>query len=232
MIVHRSNDRGSFTNDWLNAKFSFEFGSYINPERRNYSDLLVLNDDVMQPASGFSEHWHANVEVMSYPLSGEVEHKDSIGNCQTIKYGDVHLMRAGRGISHSEINNSHTEVEHHVQWWIKPKSLQSEPAYQCLNFTPEHKAGRLCLIASDDIKDNVLWVDQDIKIYASILTSSHLEWRTHDRRRAYLHVLTGSTYISSIGLQLDAGDSISLQPGEILLMNSINNAEILIFDLR
>ncbi|MGN7934410.1 pirin family protein [Pseudomonas sp. 22447] len=230
IVINKSEDRGSFKNSWLDAKFSFEFGSYRKPERRGFSDLIVFNDDIVQPKSGFTEHSHSNVEVMSYPLMGEIEHRDSIGNCQRVSYGDVHLMRAGKGISHSEMNPSDSEIEHHVQWWIKPKNLDSDPSYQLCTFTPEDKVGRLCLIASDNSADGVLCVDQDVRIYASILTPIELVWKVPMNRRAYLHVLSGGVAINDFALS--AGDAIFVGNCTTIAISSLDSAEVLLFDLR
>ncbi|WP_324741187.1 pirin family protein [Pseudomonas veronii] len=228
--IHHSNDRGTFTNSWLKAKFSFEFGGYRNKERKPYSDLLVFNDDIVAPGGGFSPHPHDNVEVISFPLAGKIQHTDSLGSHAIISYGDVHLMRAGSGIFHSEMNASALEAEHHVQWWITPKHQNSKPTYQVKNFTVEEKLNRLCLIASQDGEAGSLMVDQDIKIYASIIDNHPIPWSPPHSRRAYVHILSGTLAINDI--ELEAGDGVHIENEHKLLFHPRNRAEFILFDLR
>lgn len=230
MTIHRSQERGSFRNDWLDARFSFEFGSYRNPARRCYSDLLVLNDDTVSPGKGFGTHPHDNVEVFSFPLQGRVEHEDSLGNRETLSYGDVHLMRAGTGIVHSEMNPSLTEYEHHVQWWISPAHRDSQPAYEKRHFPIEAKLGRLCLIASPDGEEGSLQVDQDVRIYASIVRTDEIRHVLAPQRRAYVHVLRGALNVNEETLRV--GDGAQIDNVAALCFESNDEAEILLFDLR
>lgn len=230
MTVHRSHERGSFRNDWLDAHFSFEFGSYRNPARQGYSDLLVLNDDIVSPTKGFAAHPHDNVEVLSFPLQGEVEHRDSLGNRETLSYGDVHLMRAGTGIVHSEMNPSLTEHEHHVQWWIAPAHRDSQPAYEKRHYSREAKLGRLCLIASPDGNEGSLQVDQDVRIYASIVQRDAIGHILAPQRRAYVHVLRGVLTVNEE--MLCAGDGAQIDSVAEIRLQSSDEAEILLFDLR
>ena len=143
-----SEARGRFRNHWLDARFSFSFGNYRDPAFDGYSDLWVLNEDIVAPGGGFAEHEHEDVEVMSYPVSGAVEHRDSLGNVATLRPGDVHLMRAGRGIRHSEMNASATEPEHHLQWWIRPATRGLAPGYQRIHVDASDKRGRFRMLAS------------------------------------------------------------------------------------
>ena len=146
--IRRSADRGHFRNHWLDARFSFSFGDYQDRAFDGYSDLMVLNEDRVAPGGGFVEHGHRDVEVMSYPVSGAVEHRDSLGNVAIMRPNDVHLMRAGRGIRHSEMNASDREPEHHLQWWIRPAASGLEPGYQRLSVPAADKHNRWRLLAS------------------------------------------------------------------------------------
>ncbi len=118
--IRKSAERGRMRNAWLDARFTFSFGPYRDPEFDGYSDLLVLNDDRVAPGGGFAPHAHRDIEAISYMLAGEVEHRDSLGNATRIRAGDVHRMTAGSGIRHSEMNASQTEPEHHLQLWLRP----------------------------------------------------------------------------------------------------------------
>jgi redox-sensitive bicupin YhaK (pirin superfamily) len=228
--IHSANDRGHFRNHWLDARFSFEFGTYQNAQRQSYSDLLVLNDDIVAPGGGFSPHGHSNVEVMSYPLLGQVEHCDNSGNTATLGYGDVHLMRAGSAIVHSEMNASSSESEHHLQWWIAPAHKDATPSYQKTHFEREAKQDRLCLIASPGGEAGSLRIDQDIRIYAAIVGDRRIEYLMPRHRRAYLHVAYGELTLNERALC--AGDGVKIEDIERLQLRSATNAEILLFDLR
>ncbi|RQV70282.1 pirin family protein [Burkholderia cenocepacia] len=228
--IHAAYQRGTFRNDWLEAFFSFEFGTYRNAYRRCYSDLIVLNEDFVAPGGGFGMHPHDNVEVMSYPLEGAIEHRDHIGSCETISYGDVHLMRAGSGIVHSEMNASREAPERHVQWWIRPAHRDTTPGYAVRHFAPETKVDRLCLIASADGSEGSLEIDQDIRIYASIVGPRKVTYRLDDGRRAYIHVLKGTLDVN--GERLSTGDGAHAEQLSLLSLISGSSAEVLLFDLR
>ena len=230
MEIHRSDERGSFRNAWLDARFSFEFGSYRNASRSGYSDLLVLNEDIVAPGMGFAAHPHDNVEVLSFPLSGSVEHRDSTGAREVLAYGDVHLMRAGTGIVHSEMNPSPTEYERHVQWWIRPAHRDARPAYAKRHFSPEAKRDRLCLIAAPDADESALRIDQDVRIYASIVGRGAIRHALAPARRAYVHVLRGALSVNDELLR--SGDGAHIEGLSSLMLQADDEAEIVLFDLR
>lgn len=228
ITIQRAAERGTFRNHWLEAHFSFEFGAYRNPRRRAYSDLLVLNEDIVLPRQGFAMHPHHDVEVFSYPLCGTVEHRDTLGNYALLGYGDVHLMSAGSGIAHSEMNGSAVLPERHLQWWIQPRRQGTPPSYARRHFTREMKLDRLCPIAGPD-GGEVLPVDQDVWIYAALVRQQPLVRQVARHRRCYLHVVSGELQLGQ--LTLFPGDGVQLED-EPMRLESGAEAEILLFDLR
>jgi quercetin 2,3-dioxygenase len=229
--IRRSAQRGHFRNHWLDAHFSFSFGAYRDPDFDGWSDLLVFNDDRVAPGGGFAGHGHDNVEVMSYPLEGAVEHRDSLGNVAIMRPGDVHLMRAGRGIRHSEMNASASEPEHHLQWWIAPATRGLEPGYQRIHLSAQDKHNRWRPIASADGAEGSLAIAQDVRVYASRLASGSLSRRLDPARRAFVQVATGAAAVG--GSALAGGDALFIEGESVLTLDALpGGAELLLFDLR
>jgi redox-sensitive bicupin YhaK (pirin superfamily) len=230
--IRRSADRGHFRNHWLDARFSFSFGDYQDRAFDGYSDLLVLNEDHVAPGGGFAEHGHRDAEVMSYPVSGAVEHRDSLGNVAIMRPNDVHLMRAGRGIRHSEMNASDREPEHHLQWWIRPSAPGLEPSYQRLGVPAAHKHNRWRLLASPTGENGSLVIAQDVRVLAALVDGTTLTYSASAGRRIYLHVVAGQSVVGSESLA--AGDAAFIEGERALVTNSQPGApaEVLLFDLR
>ncbi len=224
--------RGQFRNHWLDARFSFSFGAYRDPDFDGYSDLMVLNDDRVAPGTGFAAHPHEDVEVMSYPVSGAVEHRDSLGNVALMQPGDVHLMRAGRGIVHSEMNASALQPEHHLQWWIRPAVRGLPPAYAKLHVPRADKLGRWRLLASPDAADGSLAIAQDARVWAAVVDGGTLDYRSGVRRKLYLHVVSGILALND--RHLSAGDAAFIENEASIPVSAARgaNAEVLLFDLR
>lgn len=227
--LHHRDARGRFRNHWLDARFSFSFGAWRDPEHDGCSDLRVFNEDRVAPGGGFTEHPHADVEVMSYPVAGTIEHRDSLGHVALMRPGDVHLMRAGTGIRHSEMNASATEPEHHLQWWIRPATTGLAPGYQRMHLTPRALAAGLCLIASPTGEAGSLQLAQDLRIHATRLVSRRLHHRPAPGRWLWLYVVQGACTLNGQGLQ--AGDA-ALVVAEPALVLAAADAELLLFDLR
>lgn len=230
--IRRSADRGHFRNHWLDARFSFSFGEYQDRAFDGWSDLWVLNEDRVAPGAGFAEHGHQDVEVMSYPLAGAVAHRDSLGHAAVLRPGDVHLMRAGRGIRHSEMNASDRAPEHHLQWWIRPAVAGLEPSYQFLHVPPAEKRNRWRLLASPAGGHGVLAVAQDVRVLAAVADGATLTHALAAGRRAYLHVATGTATVGTI--TLDAGDAAFVDGEPVVVTGPAGGApaELLLFDLR
>jgi redox-sensitive bicupin YhaK (pirin superfamily) len=229
--LRKAQDRGIANLGWLNSRHTFSFGHYYDPHQQGFSDLLVINDDRVQPDKGFDTHPHADMEIFSYVLEGALEHKDSMGTGSIIKPGDVQMMSAGTGIRHSEFNPSKTDLVHFLQIWIVPEQKQVPPRYQQVHFDESQKRGRLCLIISPDGKEGSLSVYQDVKVYAGLFNGTETdELEIGSNRYAYVHVARGNLDIN--GTRLDEGDGVRIREERVLRFTGGNNAEVLVFILR
>ena len=191
---------------------------------------MVINEDKVSPGQGFGTHGHRDMEIISYVLSGALEHKDSMGNGSVLHYGDVQRMTAGTGVRHSEYNHSNQEGVHFLQIWIQPSQGGIEPGYEEKHFTPESKTGALRLIASPDGRDGSVLVHQDAFIYASILNGGEGAVHTLGTgRQAYVHVIRGA--ISVNGCALKGGDAVKITGEESVTLSGADNVEVLLFDL-
>lgn len=231
LAIRKSTDRGHANHGWLNSFHTFSFASYNNPKERGFSDLLVINDDTVAAGQGFGEHPHRNMEIFSYVLEGALEHKDSMGTGSVIRPGDVQLMSAGSGVSHSEFNHSPRDSVHFLQIWIVPSERQAEPRYQQEHFSEAQKRGRLQLIISPDGAGGSLSVRQNARVYAGLFDGAeqaHLQ--LDENRYAYVHVARGSVELN--GQPLQAGDGARLRDVRDIHLSNGEQAEVLVFDLR
>ena len=229
--LRKAKDRGIANLGWLNSRHTFSFGHYYDPHQQGFSDLLVINDDRVQPDKGFGTHPHADMEIFSYVLEGALEHKDSMGTGSIIKPGDVQMMSAGTGIRHSEFNPSKTDLVHFLQIWIVPEQKQVTPRYQQVHFDEAQKRGRLCLIISPDGEEGSLSVYQDVKVYVGLFNGTEsAELEIGLNRYAYVHVARGNLDIN--GIRLDEGDGVRIREERVLRFSEGNNAEVLVFNLR
>src|SRR5205085_6388817 len=160
-IIHRANTRGAADHGWLNAKHSFSFANYYNPDRIHFGVLRVLNDDTVATGMGFGKHPHDNMEIITIQLEGAIEHKDSMGNEGVIKYGDVQVMSAGTGIQHSEFNASKTEPLKLFQIWLFPNKKNVQPRYDQVTLDVKDRRNKLQQILSPKTDENNLWIHQD-----------------------------------------------------------------------
>ena len=228
--VLKSSQRGSADHGWLQSNHSFSFGHYYNQNEMGFGPLLVINEDRVQPSRGFGTHSHDNMEIISYVLSGALEHKDSMGNGSVIRYGDVQRMSAGTGVQHSEFNHSSTERVHFLQIWITPDVTGIEPGYEEKHFDTTSKAGGLRLIASADGRDGSVLIHQDAKIFASILnTDDHVKYELAPTRTAYVHLIRGQAEVN--GIQLSTGDALKIREESLIEFKNAADAELLLFDL-
>ena len=234
LTVRKGHDRGYANHGWLQSYHSFSFAEYYDPQHMHFSVLRVINDDTVAAGQGFGMHPHRDMEIITYMLHGNLQHKDSIGNGSVIKAGDVQRMTAGTGIVHSEFNASHSDSVHFLQIWILPARLNLEPSYEDKHFTAAQKLNQWCLIAAGDanpdMSANVLKVHQDMQLYASILNAdAKLAYAAAEHRSLYLHVATGN--IELAGQQLAAGDALMLNGGLELAIKANADSELLLFDL-
>jgi quercetin 2,3-dioxygenase len=230
LTMRKSTDRGHANHGWLDSYHTFSFADYHDPEHMGWGALRVINDDTVQPGYGFPAHAHRDMEIISYVLEGELEHKDSTGTGAVIRPGDVQLMSAGRGVQHSEFNPSREKPVHFLQIWIVPKFTGVPAGYQQKFFDASEKRGRLHLVASQDARDGSLEIGQDAKVYAALLDGNEkVEHPLSAGRRAYVHVARGEVTLN--GQRLSGGDGVKLADEPTLSLSKGKNAEILLFDL-
>lgn len=228
--IRRSSERGFADHGWLKSYHTFSFADYFDPEHVEFGPLRVINEDRVQAGQGFGTHGHRDMEIISYVLSGELAHKDSMGNGSTIRPGDVQRMSAGSGVRHSEFNPSSNEPVHFLQIWIQPDKRNIEPSYEEKRFSVEEKRGRLRLIVSPDRAGGSLSIHQDARVYAGLFTGAeHGELKVATGRRLYLHVARGA--IKANGTALEAGDALRITEGGALSLIDGRDAEVLVFDL-
>jgi quercetin 2,3-dioxygenase len=228
--VHKNSSRGAADHGWLQSNHSFSFGHFYNPDEMGFGPLVVINEDRVQPAKGFGTHSHSDMEIISYVLSGALEHKDSMGTGSVIQYGDVQRMSAGTGVSHSEFNHSSTERVHFLQIWIEPSVKGIPPSYEEKHFDTASKIGNLCLIASPDGKDGSVLIHQDANIYAAILgESDQIRQPLAAGRTGYVHVIRGQVEVN--GVALSSGDALKIKDIPEVDFNNAKEVELLFFDL-
>ena len=228
--IRRAGERGHAQHGWLDSWHSFSFADYHDPAHMGYSALRVINEDRIQPGTGFGTHGHRDMEIISYVLSGALAHRDSMGTGSTIVPGDVQRMSAGSGVRHSEFNQSQDGVTHFLQIWIEPGVRGIAPGYEQKHFDAAAKRGRLRLVASPDGAEGSLTIHQDARLYAGLFEGP--ERAAHalaPGRRAYVHVVRGTLSVN--GTPLAAGDALKAEGvGEIALDRG-RDAEVLLFDL-
>jgi redox-sensitive bicupin YhaK (pirin superfamily) len=229
--IRKANDRGMFDHGWLDTRHSFSFADYHDPDQVGFSDLLVINDDRVKPPRGFGTHPHQNMEIFSYVLEGQLEHRDSMGTGSVNGVGDIQMMSAGTGIHHSEFNHSDKDMLRFLQIWIVPDRKNVTPRYHQRRFPSEEKRGKLRLVISPDEKDGSLPVYQDIRVYAGLFDGGEsAELELAPDRYAYVQVAKGE--ISVNGRKLEEGDGARVRKETKLTFDNGKNAEILVFDMR
>ena len=228
--IRKSEERGHFNHGWLDTYHTFSFDQYHDPAHLHFRSLRVINEDRVAPAHGFPMHAHRDMEIITYILSGELAHRDSMGNGSVIRPGDVQRMTAGTGVRHSEFNPSRTEPCHLLQIWIVPNERDLTPGYEQKFFAETDRKGRLRLIASDDPVDGAVAINQDARVYASLLDRS--ESITHqipEQRHCWLQLARGT--ISTNGQTLQIGDGAAISEESELTILAEQDSEFLVFDL-
>lgn len=230
ITIHKSEQRGGANHGWLDAKHSFSFASYYNPQRMGFGPLRVINDDRIAPGRGFGSHAHRDMEIITYVLSGSLQHRDSMGNGSTLRAGDVQRMSAGSGVEHSEVNPDVGAELKLLQIWIEPSVKGLAPGYAERHFSASEKSGRLALLASPDGREHSLAIAQDAFLFAGLFSEGEVaERRVEPGRLAYVHVVAGR--ISVNGEPLAAGDAAELIGEELVRLDGAASAEVLLFDL-
>jgi len=230
MKIHRSSERGHFNHGWLDTYHTFSFGDYFDPEQVNFRSLRVINEDRVAPGMGFGMHGHRDMEIVTVVLSGELQHRDNLGNGEVLRPGEVQRMTAGTGIRHSEFNPSATESVHLYQIWLLPERTGLTPSYEQKAFSETEKRDRWRLVASPDGRDGSLTIRQDARLYLASLSEAR-ELR-HDLvlgRHVWLQVLRGNIVVN--GTELVAGDGAVFSDEAAVSVRAASDAEVLLFDL-
>ncbi len=228
--VRKSAERGQADHGWLRSAHTFSFADYHDPQQMGFGPLRVINEDRVAPGKGFGTHSHRDMEIVTYVLSGALEHKDSLGTGSVLHYGDVQRMSAGRGVSHSEFNHSPVEPVHFLQIWIMPDVQGIAPSYEEKYFDVASKNGHLRLIASSDGREGSVLIHQDAYVYAVILDGTdRVEQQLAQGRRVYVHVARGQVAVD--GTRLTTGDGMKIDESGTITLDQAQDAEVLLFDL-
>jgi len=230
--IRPSAARGHANHGWLDTYYTFSFANYYDPKHMGFRDLRVINEDFVSPHNGFGSHPHRDMEIITYIVDGELSHRDSTGREASIKQHDVQRMSAGTGVVHSEYNNSDAGV-HLLQIWILPEKDGLKPSYEDKTFAREEKVDRLRLIASRDGRDGSTKINQDARVYASLLSSGKsVELPLGDNRHAWVQLISGELDVN--GTRLTKGDGAAICDESKLNIASVGGnrtAEFLVFDL-
>jgi redox-sensitive bicupin YhaK (pirin superfamily) len=230
ITIRKSEDRGHFNLGWLDTYHTFSFDQYFNPAHMHFRSLRVINEDRVAPGQGFPTHSHRDMEIITYILSGALEHRDSIGNGSVIRPGDVQRMTAGSGVSHSEFNPSQSEAVHLLQIWILPSARNLPPGYEEKHFAEDKRRGRLRLIASEDGREGSVTIHQDAGVYAILLEAEQTVTHAVDPERyAWLQVARGTIRLNE--MELKQGDGAAVSKESELTIAAHDQAELLLFDL-
>jgi redox-sensitive bicupin YhaK (pirin superfamily) len=230
LLLRKSADRGYADHGWLKSFHSFSFAGYHDPQFMGWGNLRVINEDRIAAGMGFGKHSHRNMEIISYVLSGELAHEDSMGNIEGIPPGDIQRMSAGSGVTHSEFNHAKDQTTHFLQIWIEPNILEIEPSYEQKTIPLSAKQGKLCLVASPDGAEGSVKIFADAKIYAGLFDGLQTaQLQLDPKRKAYVHLIQGSLDINS--QTLEGGDALLIEAESQLAFSHGKSAEVLVFDL-
>jgi len=230
MIIRKSNERGHVNHGWLDSYFTFSFADYYDPQWLGFRALRVINDDLILPGMGFGTHPHRDMEIISYVLSGALQHRDSMGNGRVIKPGEFQYMAAGSGVEHSEFNPSKTEATRLLQIWIKPDTKGVQPRYAERNFT-KAESGKLYLVASKTGRDGSFEIHQDAELLLGKLdVGQKVSHALAKDRHAWVHVAEGEVTIN--GTKLGGGDAMGVSEESVLEIAATKASQVLLFDLN
>ena len=229
--IRRSDDRGKANYGWLDTNYTFSFNTYYDERYMGFRNLRVINEDVIEPNQGFPTHGHRDMEILTYVMSGELSHKDSMGNGETIYPHEVQRMTAGTGVRHSEYS-SPTDKTHLLQIWILPEKENLAPGYEQKFFAPEDKKGKLKLVASRGGDNGAVHINQDVALYSSILAKDEtVSHSLTENRHAWIQIVKGSLEIN--GEFLNQGDGAAISNEKLLEIKSLEDeTEFLLFDLN
>ena len=228
--VRPSLERGHANHGWLESYHTFSFAGYQDLEHMGFRSLRVINEDWVKPKEGFGMHPHKDMEIITYVLEGALEHKDSMGNGSVIRHGEIQVMSAGTGVTHSEFNHSKDETVHLMQIWILPEKRGIKPRYDQQKIDVDKKRGTLNLIVGHDGRDNSVKIHQDVDLYAAMLTKGdQITYELNEERYAWIQVAHGHIVLNS--QHLKAGDGAAIGDENKLAIKAQESSEILLFDL-
>jgi hypothetical protein len=228
--MRKANARGRGEHGWLHSWHSFSFAGYVDPRHMGHSVLRVINDDTVEAGGGFGTHPHRDMEILSWVLEGELEHRDSMGNGSIIRPGELQRMSAGTGVTHSEFNPSAQARTHFLQIWILPDRTGYEPGYAQTAFADADLQGRLRLVASPDGREGSVAMHQDACLYIGRLHAGDAVSQVLEAgRRGYVHLAKGHLQLN--GERMDAGDGAYVEHEARLALSQGEDAEVLVFDL-
>lgn len=230
-VLHKADTRGDANHGWLQSKHSFSFASYYNPERMHFGVLRVLNDDTVAAGMGFGTHPHDNMEIISIPLEGELEHKDSMGNVTVIREGDIQIMSAGTGVQHSEYNKSKEHQVKFLQIWIFPNQKNVQPRYDQITLQKEDRKNKLQQIVSPNANDEGVWIHQNAWFHvADFEKGTNIEYKLKASGNGiYIFNLKGDILINEQALQ--TRDGYGIWDTDAITMSAETDAELLIMEV-
>jgi redox-sensitive bicupin YhaK (pirin superfamily) len=231
-IIHKANDRGHANHGWLDSHHSFSFANFYDPEKIHFGALRVLNDDIVKGGMGFGTHPHDNMEIISIPLSGDLEHKDSMGNTGVIRQNDVQIMSAGTGIHHSEYNKNNDKLVNFLQIWVFPKKRNIKPRYDQKTLKTEDRLNKLQVIVSPEgTTDDSVKINQDAWFSLGTLNKgTNVNYEVHDKSHGvYVFVIDGNVTVN--GQVLNAKDGLGVSEADTLSINADTNSEVLLMEV-
>lgn len=229
LIVRPSEARGHANHGWLDSHHTFSFSDYYDPSHMGFRALRVINEDRVAPRSGFATHPHRDMEIITYVLSGQIEHRDSMGSVGVLRAGELQRMTAGTGVLHSEKNNT-GEALHFLQIWVLPEHEGLTPGYEQKAFPEEERRGRFRLVVSPEGRDGALKVHQDMRLYSTLLgEGEEAGYELALGRHAWLQVARGAGTLN--GVALKAGDGVAVSEESRLVLSATEPLEALLFDL-
>ena len=230
LTIRKSAERGYADHGWLKSFHSFSFANYFDPAHMGWGNLRVINEDRIAPGTGFGTHGHRDMEIISYVLSGNLAHQDSMGNVKGIPPGDVQRMSAGSGVRHSEFNHAKGEETHFLQIWIEPNVTGIDPGYEQKTVPEALKRGQLALVAAPEANEHTVKIHADARMYAGLFNGAETAQLALDpARKAYVFLIRGTLQVN--GQALQAGDAAMLQSESSLALTQGQDAEVLVFDL-
>lgn len=209
--IHKADTRGVANHGWLDSKHTYSFSSYHNPDRMGFGKLLVINDDIVEPSMGFATHPHENMEIISIPLDGSLRHEDSMGNRHVIETGEVQIMSAGTGITHSEYNNSERDAVNFLQIWVLPEKVDIEPGYDQKRFNAEERKNKFQLIVSPDGEAGSVSINQEVYFSLVDIEKDHsIDYQVHQEGNGvYAFVFEGNLNMGDSLLETRDGAEVS-----------------------